>query len=84
MSISTTSPPQAHGASLGFLRIIGTALARCWFALVERRLHRLVSADLHAMSDRGLKDIGLSRSEIETAIRGADPLTPRYLRGRHY
>jgi hypothetical protein len=36
------------------------------------------------MGDRELKDIGLNRSEIESALRGHDPLAPHFVRGRYY
>jgi uncharacterized protein YjiS (DUF1127 family) len=35
----------------------------------ERRLHRLTVRQLHSMSDRLLKDIGISRSEIDHVVK---------------
>lgn len=85
MSFLLISPDRAqHGAVYGPLHSIGTALTRAWLAFLKRRAHRQACADLHAMSDRELWDIGLSRSEIEAAVRGPDPQVPNHLRGRHY
>jgi uncharacterized protein YjiS (DUF1127 family) len=72
------------GAAAGPLHGIGVALRGLWFAYLERRLHRQAAAQLHAMGDRELKDIGLNRSEIESALRGHDPLAPHFVRGRYY
>jgi uncharacterized protein YjiS (DUF1127 family) len=41
-----------------------------WVAYLTRRLERASIIQLHAMSDRELKDIGLTRSQIERAVRG--------------
>lgn len=42
--------------------------------LIKKWHHRSDIHKLHAMSDRQLSDIGLSRSRIEEAVRG-EPLT---------
>jgi uncharacterized protein YjiS (DUF1127 family) len=51
-------------------RRIGVALQRWWLAYMEWRLQRLAANLLHRMSDRQLKDLGLTRSQIELAARG--------------
>ena len=38
---------------------------------------RAAAARLHALDDRMLKDMGVYRSEIETAVRGAEPPAER-------
>jgi uncharacterized protein YjiS (DUF1127 family) len=45
------------------------ALQRLWLAYMDWRLRRLASSLLSRMSDRQLKDMGLSRSQIEIAAR---------------
>ncbi len=82
--ISSIPAGGQHDAAASPISSIGAALKGLWFAYLERRLHRQASAQLHAMSDRELKDIGLVRSEIDAALKGPDPLTPHYVRGRYY
>jgi uncharacterized protein YjiS (DUF1127 family) len=43
---------------------------RAWVAYMTWRIERAAIDQLSAMSDRQLKDIGLTRSEIEAAARG--------------
>jgi uncharacterized protein YjiS (DUF1127 family) len=51
------------------------ALFRSFFGWFKRRA---AAARLHALDDRTLKDIGLNRGEIETAVRGPErPHHPR-------
>ena len=82
--ISSIPAGVQHDAAASPVGSISVALKRIWFAYLERRLHRQASAQLHAMNDRELKDIGLVRSEIDAALRGPDALAPHYLRGRYY
>jgi uncharacterized protein YjiS (DUF1127 family) len=47
------------------------ASVRIWcVAHLTRRMERVAMAQLQAMSDRELRDIGLTRSEIEQAVKG--------------
>ena len=47
------------------------AAANSWWAgYTIWRLHKVAIAQLRSMSDRQLADIGVSRSEIEYAVRG--------------
>jgi uncharacterized protein YjiS (DUF1127 family) len=48
----------------------GSALRRWWLAYMEWRLQRLAADLLHRMSDRQLRDLGITRSQIEPAARG--------------
>src|SRR5262245_32466613 len=41
-----------------------------WMAYLTRRIERVAMLQLQAMSDRQLEDIGLTRSQIEWAVRG--------------
>jgi uncharacterized protein YjiS (DUF1127 family) len=49
--------------------ILGAA-KRAWVAYMAWRVERMAIDQLRAMSDRQLKDIGLTRSEIAAAARG--------------
>lgn len=82
MSMSSTSHAGAQpGLAHGTLRSLGAALKRAWLAYLEYRMHREIARQLYAMKDSELKDIGLSRADIEFAIRGPGRLPPRHLRG---
>jgi uncharacterized protein YjiS (DUF1127 family) len=69
----------------------GAALGRAWSTYLRHRLQRQASAHLHAMSDRELKDIGLSRAQIDIAVEfgaaalagGASHCNFRFLQQRH-
>ena len=45
-------------------------LRRWWVAYLARRIEQAAIAQLGLMSDRELKDIGLTRSQIGYAVRG--------------
>jgi uncharacterized protein YjiS (DUF1127 family) len=45
-------------------------LKRLWAAYRRRRAEQVAIARLNAMSDRQLRDIGISRSQIEFAVKG--------------
>jgi uncharacterized protein YjiS (DUF1127 family) len=49
---------------------LGRAVRRSWLAYIDWRLRRMAIGRLSRMSDRQLKDIGLSRSQIDRAARG--------------
>jgi uncharacterized protein YjiS (DUF1127 family) len=60
--------------------LIATAKA-WWISYLTRRIERAVIIQLHGMSDRELQDIGLTRSQIEWAVRGEldyHPFTRHY------
>jgi uncharacterized protein YjiS (DUF1127 family) len=63
---------------LGILRPVGNAIgsfvAGTWRRYQQSRRLYSTAAQLHAMDDRDLKDIGLCRCEIEFVLSGiADP-----------
>ena len=71
MSTMTRVPataPDIPGSST--IRWLGAALRHWWQARMERRLERLAVRQLHAMSDRELGDIGITRSQIAFVVRG--------------
>jgi uncharacterized protein YjiS (DUF1127 family) len=49
---------------------LGTTLNRWCVAYLTWRIERAAITQLGSMSDRQLRDIGISRSEIESAVRG--------------
>ena len=60
---------------------MGAALKGWWMAYVNWRMERMAISALHAMSDRELKDMGVSRAQIEFAVRGETaphPIFSRY------
>jgi uncharacterized protein YjiS (DUF1127 family) len=50
-------------------RLIATVKA-WWMAYLTRRIERAAIRQLRALSDRVLLDIGLTRSQIEQAVKG--------------
>jgi uncharacterized protein YjiS (DUF1127 family) len=51
---------------------IASALAAWWHELRQRRRQRETAHLLHALSDRTLKDIGITRSEIDSIASAAE------------
>jgi len=73
MIMSTTIGTAASAqdlASPSWTSALLAALKRGWVAYVTWRIERGAIDQLAAMSDRQLKDIGLTRSEIVAAARG--------------
>ena len=64
-------------AGFGILRPvgIGSFVAGIWRRCQESRRLRSTAAQLHAMDDRSLKDIGLYRCEIESVLSGINDPT---------
>jgi uncharacterized protein YjiS (DUF1127 family) len=71
MSTILSAPSAAQGFDKSYrawgLDII---LKRWWAAYRRWRAEQVAIARLHAMSDRQLRDIGITRSQIEFAVRG--------------
>ena len=74
MSPHAISPRSFTGGALP--RRIGRVLQRWWLAYMEWRLMRLTIDIMSRMSDRQLKDLGISRSQIESVARGQRDLHP--------
>ena len=68
--MSTVSNTMTRGNSVAgiLLRELGRTLASWWVAYMNWRLEQLAIRRLSSMSDRQLKDIGVSRSQIEFAV----------------
>ena len=71
MSTISSAPAAAQGTA-GHSRAGGLAvtLKRWWVAYIIWRLEQGAIAVLCSMSDRELRDIGLTRGEITGAVRG--------------
>jgi uncharacterized protein YjiS (DUF1127 family) len=54
----------------GFASGISGAMKRWWMSYMNWRVQQLAATRLRSMSDRELKDIGMSRSQIEFAVNG--------------
>jgi uncharacterized protein YjiS (DUF1127 family) len=70
MSTISNAALRDGAAGSGVLHALGRTLRGSWAAYMARRQQRLAVAKLRHMTDHQLKDIGLSRSQIEAAVRG--------------
>jgi uncharacterized protein YjiS (DUF1127 family) len=64
-----------------FFQSMGRALANVWVAYLNWRIEQLAINRLRSMSDRELKDIGVSRATIEFSVRDKTdrlPIVPRF------
>ena len=82
MSTISSAILPAGSASDARRGTIGAALKGWWMAYVNWRMERLAVYRLQSMSDRELKDMGVSRAQIEFAVRGET--APRAIAGRYY
>lgn len=64
MNTVTLSQPLSVAAALG------RAAAAAWRTVSRWQAERRAAAQLHAMSDRDLADIGIHRSQIDSVVRG--------------
>jgi len=75
MSTTFATPDTAGRRALRGSRLIAIGKSLLT-AYLTRRIQRAAIIQLHAMSDRELKDIGLTRSQIEWAVRGEPEQRP--------
>lgn len=69
-TISTMAQRDDPAGSI--LQPLGHFLQRWWIAYITWRIERSAIAHLMSMSDRGLKDIGLIRSDIHRRVKSQD------------
>jgi uncharacterized protein YjiS (DUF1127 family) len=78
ITISTTSV--SSEALAGNSWIPAAVLKRWWMAYLTWRLEQAAIAQLEALNDRELKDIGVRRCEIEGAVRREPKCEPVFNR----
>ena len=69
MSTIFAAPMAAQGIAEQWIAPLAATLKRWWLAYITWRIEQAAIAQLCAMSDRELKDIGLTRCEITRAVR---------------
>jgi uncharacterized protein YjiS (DUF1127 family) len=69
MSTTFRTPAAEGGRARSGSALIAT-VKTWWMAYLTRRIQRVAIVQLEAMSDRELEDIGLTRSQIQWAVRG--------------
>ena len=72
MSSAPTAPHEMAWQSWAkdLVKNLGATLKRWCVAYLTWRIERAAITQLWSMSDRQLRDIGISRSEIDSAVRG--------------
>ncbi len=70
----TAGQPAISGAMGGFFHLLGKWVS----AVVNHLARRQAIQTLHELDDRALRDIGIERSRIESAVRG--DLAPDFTR----
>lgn len=72
MSSAPTAPQEIAGQSWAkdLVKDLAATLNRSCVTYLTWRTERAAITQLGSMSDRQLKDIGISRSEIDSAVRG--------------
>jgi uncharacterized protein YjiS (DUF1127 family) len=73
MSTTSNATLQPDVFPTGVSRRVAGILKRWWIAYMKWRLDELAIGQLRAMSDRELKDMGVSRAAIDFAVRRDDP-----------
>jgi uncharacterized protein YjiS (DUF1127 family) len=69
MSTMFTAPTAAQGIAEPWIGRLAATLKQWWLAYITWRIEQAAIAQLWVMSDRELKDIGLTRCEITRAVR---------------
>jgi uncharacterized protein YjiS (DUF1127 family) len=70
MSTVSTAPASSEALTKNSWTTGSAVLKRWWVAHLTWRLQQTAIAQLKALSDRDLKDIGVRRCEIESAVKG--------------
>ena len=81
-TISNAAVVQSDPVADTFLKGVGRILKGWWVAYMNWRLQQLAISRLRSMGDRELKDIGISRAQIEVAARSDAASGPMF--GRYY
>ena len=81
-SSNPAAGPDAAAAAQGHLLLglahhLAAGAQRLWTAYWDRKARRATLLMLEGLDDRMLRDIGLSRSEIRSAVFGGDPARSR-------
>jgi uncharacterized protein YjiS (DUF1127 family) len=88
ISSAPTAPQEMAGQSWvkdlikDLVKNLGTTLNRWCVAYLTWRIERAAIAQLWSMNDRQLRDIGISRSEIVSAVRGEPERQRAFSRSR--
>jgi uncharacterized protein YjiS (DUF1127 family) len=69
---ASSTLPQAQRRGSGCTQFVA-AMKRRWTAYITCRIEQAAIAELWKMSDRELRDIGITRSEIMNAVKGICP-----------
>jgi len=69
-TVSTIVRPEVTTKTSTFLRLFSA----CWDGIAAYFVRRAAIASLQELNDRALSDIGITRSQIEAAVRGFVPL----------
>jgi uncharacterized protein YjiS (DUF1127 family) len=67
----------ALGSGAAVAEAVIAKASKWWRAYALWRERKVAARELHALDDRTLKDIGVSRSEIEWVVRGPHPTRSR-------
>jgi uncharacterized protein YjiS (DUF1127 family) len=76
MTSSAISIEQHDKAASGLPKL-RAAIGRLWVACIAWRIEQVAIVTLNSMSDFDLKDMGLPRSEIASAVKGGRAASPR-------
>jgi uncharacterized protein YjiS (DUF1127 family) len=69
-TISSAHAPARFKAKRSPADRLAAVFGRMWVAYITWRLEQAIINQLESMSDRDLKDIGFTRSEIVSAVKG--------------
>ncbi len=83
MSTMSSATVRYQNVSAALFLAAAATIKHWWSAYINWRLQRAAVAHLQSLSDRQLKDIGLSRSQIRSAVshgrvEPAYPLVPSF------